>query len=57
LGDVIVAIGGQAVDTSGDLLRMLRSFRPGQEVELGIVRGEELRTVRVRLDALLPEEE
>jgi S1-C subfamily serine protease len=57
LGDVIAEISGQPVDTSEDLLRVLRSYRPGQEVELGIVRGEEVRTVRVRLDALLPDQE
>ncbi|MFQ5426684.1 MAG: PDZ domain-containing protein, partial [Gaiellales bacterium] len=49
-GDVIVAVGGEAVETSEDLIRELaRAYRPGDLVELEIQRGDERMSVEVRV--------
>lgn len=38
-GDVITAIGGQAVSSSGSLFSVLRRTPPGEQAELNLVRG------------------
>ena len=47
LGDVLVALGGSALEDPADLLAALASDRVGAPVELRLVRGGELRTVSV----------
>jgi serine protease Do len=43
-GDIIVALGSDPVENTGDLLGALRDYRPGDEVELTVVRdGDEQR--------------
>lgn len=48
-GDVIVAIGGQKVDTEHPLDLVLASFAPGQTVDLEIVRGSQALTFQLTL--------
>jgi serine protease Do len=49
VGDVIVAAAGQPVDKVSTLQRIIRSFEPGQTVDLEVVRYGERRTFKVRL--------
>jgi len=49
LGDVIVAIDGDPIATTGDLQLALESRQIGQEVELTYRRGNESYTARLRL--------
>lgn len=42
VGDVITAINGRTFRTPGDLLKIIRSFAPGTEVKLSLVRGGEM---------------
>ncbi|MFV1968080.1 MAG: S1C family serine protease [Pirellulaceae bacterium] len=42
LGGVIVAVDGERIDTPEDLVRVIRSNRPGQRVELKYYDGERL---------------
>jgi 2-alkenal reductase len=48
-GDVIVAMGGKDVRGSEDLSTILQGFRPGQTIDVRVVRGGKERTVKVRL--------
>lgn len=50
-GDLIVGIGGKTVARSADLTSVLRSRRPGDEIQLRIVRGTNQFTLGVRLGA------
>ena len=50
-GDVILAVGGEEVDTPSELLRALRRAEPGQDVQLEIKRERRTRT----LDVTMPE--
>ena len=50
LGDVIVAIDGEPVRGSGDLMEMVMRRRPGDRVALELVRYGERRRVELRLD-------
>jgi S1-C subfamily serine protease len=47
-GDVVVSVDGRAVE-DGDVAAALRGQRPGDEVELVVLRDGERRTVRLRL--------
>jgi serine protease Do len=49
--DIITQIGGDAVATGGDLRRILRERRPGEQVRLTLVRppGGRRETLDVRL--------
>ena len=49
LEDFITGIDGQPVRDGGDLLRLLRTKRPGDSVTLDVVRGTARRRVSVRL--------
>ncbi len=49
-GDVITAIDGQPVDSSQDVARIVRSLRPGDEVEVLVERAGALERVTVTLD-------
>jgi len=48
-GDVITAVAGRDVRGADDLGTILQGFRPGQSVELRVLRDGKQRTVRVRL--------
>ena len=51
-GDVIRSLDSYEVESVADLRLKVASMRPGTEVEVGIVRGGESRTVVVRLGSL-----
>jgi S1-C subfamily serine protease len=48
-GDVIVAMGGKDVRGADDLSTILQGFRPGQTIDVKVVRGGKERTVKLRL--------
>ncbi len=50
-GDVIVTVGGQPVNGSGELAAAMRQRRPGDQVEIGYRRGGETRSTRATLAA------
>ena len=56
LGDIILAVNDTRVDSINDLIRVLRSYRPGQEVELSVLRDQTVSVIKVSLDAVTPEE-
>jgi serine protease Do len=47
--DVIAAVDGEPVRSMTDLVVALRTHRPGDTVALSVVRGEQRRTVKVKL--------
>jgi S1-C subfamily serine protease len=47
--DFIVGIGGEPIRSSGDLLRLLRARRPGDRVQIAIVRGNQRLNVTAQL--------
>jgi PDZ domain-containing protein len=51
IGDVVVEARGRPVDGPDDLLRAMEPVRPGDTVELVVVRDGERRTVRLRTTA------
>jgi S1-C subfamily serine protease len=48
-GDVIVAVGGHDVRGADDLSTILQDFRPGQTVDVRVLRDGKQRTIRVHL--------
>ena len=54
-GDLIVKLGGKPVEDRGQIRRAICDFKPDQEVEVEIRRGEEERKIAVTLGRL-PEE-
>jgi len=50
LGDVIIALDGEPVDTGDDLLRLLGRHKAGEQVRLEILRDGQSREVIVRLE-------
>jgi S1-C subfamily serine protease len=50
-GDVIVGIDGRPVQSADDVVREVASRLPGETVTLTIVRGDERKTLHVRLGA------
>lgn len=48
-GDIVTEIDGERVEDTGDLLGALRDYRPGDTVDLTVVRGGEERAVSVTL--------
>jgi len=52
LGDVIMALDGEPVDTGDDLLRLLGRHKAGEQVRLEILRDGQIREVTVRLEAV-----
>lgn len=50
LGDVIVAVNGEPVRSSNDLLLAMERYKPGDRVELTIRRGTQRETVPITLD-------
>ena len=49
-GDIITALDDTPIEDSGDLLAALRDYRPGDTVELAIVRGKDELTLTATLD-------
>ena len=47
--DVITAVGSKNVKTGGDLLSTLRNYKPGDAIELTVIRGGNESTVDVIL--------
>ncbi|HEX9984837.1 MAG TPA: trypsin-like peptidase domain-containing protein [Thermoanaerobaculia bacterium] len=47
--DILVRVGAEAIEDSGDLFRVLRGFRPGQQITVDIIRGTRRQTVTVQL--------
>ena len=50
IGDVILKIGGAAVDTPGRMIRLIGAFSPGQSVNLDILRDGKREVVTVKLE-------
>jgi len=48
-GDVIVAIEGEPIESSDDLVAAVEDLEPGQEIEVELYRGGEKRTETVKL--------
>jgi S1-C subfamily serine protease len=48
-GDVIVAIDGKKVRSMDDVIRVVNTKKPGDEVELELLRGSDRRKVKVKL--------
>jgi S1-C subfamily serine protease len=48
-GDVITKVNGQKVTREHDFSELIARFKPGQEVELEVYRGQDKRTVEVKL--------
>ncbi len=48
-GDILVAVNGDPVNTVQELRFLLRTFQPGDTVEIGLRHGDEERTVTVTL--------
>lgn len=46
-GDVILQIGGRTPQSVGHAMRILRSFEPGETLELSIMREQRQRTLRI----------
>ena len=51
-GDIIVALGDTSIENTGDLLGALRDYRPGDTVQLTVVRGGGETTLEVTLGEL-----
>lgn len=49
-GDVITAVGGQAIEDVSSLNFRIGTIRPGEQVELTLLRGGAERTVRARVE-------
>ena len=48
-GDVITSVAGAPVREESDLSNLVATHRPGETIQLGIVRGGAHRTIRVKL--------
>lgn len=55
IGDVVVAVGGQKVTSTDDLQNALQDKKPGESVDVEIVRAGNKMTVPVRLSERPPE--
>lgn len=51
LGDAIVGINGEKVESSNDLILILEKYKAGDNVKVKIIREEQEREVTVRLDS------
>ena len=49
LGDIILSMNGQSLDNSSDLYRELEKYRPGQSIDMELLRGEQKEHVTVLL--------
>jgi len=57
VGDIILSVDGQDIDTSADLPHLIGAIKPGSEARLGIVRDGARDTVSVAIGALPDEAE
>jgi serine protease Do len=48
-GDIIVGLGDAQIESTGDLLGALRDYRPGDTVEVVVVRGDDEQTLNATL--------
>jgi membrane-associated protease RseP (regulator of RpoE activity) len=48
-GDVIVSIGGREPQSGRHAMRILRSYQPGESVDLGILRDRKSQTLKARI--------
>jgi 2-alkenal reductase len=48
-GDVLTRMAGRTLEEDQDLSKVIETLRPGQEVEVELYRGDERRTVRIKL--------
>jgi S1-C subfamily serine protease len=55
LGDVIVSVNGQAVATNEDIYKAIKDKRPGQTVEVEVIRGGRQVTLALRLSERPPD--
>ena len=51
LGDIIIGVNGESVLNSDDLLTAFEAFKPGDQVEITVLREDDVETVQVRLVA------
>lgn len=51
LGDQITAINGQNLRTFDDLNRLMQTFKPGQSIQLDVIRGNQEAKVELMLEA------
>jgi S1-C subfamily serine protease len=52
LGDIIIAVGQQAIGNSQDLFSAIEKYKVGDEVTVTVKRGDETLKLPVRLQAL-----
>ena len=52
LGDVIIAVAGEAVDDTDDLLNSLEKFKGGDKVKVKILRDGKEKTLTVKLQEI-----
>ena len=50
VGDIILKVGGVAVDTPGRMIKLIGSFSPGQKVSLDVLRNGQRKLMTVRLE-------
>ena len=50
LGDQITAINGEKIRTFDDLTHLMQTFKPGQTIQLNVVRGDQQTTVELTLE-------
>ena len=50
VGDIIITAGGNRVNRVSELQRVIRGFKPGDVVDIEVMRFGQRRTVKVRLD-------
>lgn len=50
-GDILMAVNGEAVDLTAELLQLLGGLDAESEVELTVLHGDELRTLRAQLES------
>ena len=48
-GDVIVSLNGKNIDDSGELIDAVRSLKPGKDVDVIVLRGDERKKISVEL--------
>ena len=49
LGDMILSMNGQRIESSSDLYRELDQYRPGQNIDLELLRDQQRQHVMVQL--------
>jgi serine protease Do len=52
VGDVVIGINGQRIETSGKLRLVVSNYRPGTEISMDVVRDGKPLTLKAKLDSL-----